>query len=313
MSGLRSDCPGLGLAWPGAQMKASARSNMHEGPRDGARTTDPASGAVVAFVSHMFMRSLQAGIAVIVAVLVLSVGAGALSAVALGIAGCLLVLAVGMLRFRDRALELLARRPRAALLLPVPVLVAIALDGGGESRWTPLIAVSVVIPALLGHPRIALACAGVAASGQAIAVLIAAEQTPGKRVLELVLFNATGTVAAALGVALSTAALARSIRGAPTDVERLRGVHPLLPPALPSAKPASADDRAHPCETERLTPAELRVVELLATGRAPRQIALDLGIAIATVRTHLKRAKRKTRARTLSELAGAHVAAEGQL
>lgn len=294
-------------------MKASAQSDMHGVPRDDARTAGPGGGAIDAFVSHMFMRSLQAGIAVIVAVLVLSVGAGALSAVALAIGACLLVLAMGMLWLRDRALDFLARSPRAALLLPVPVLVAIALDGGGESRWTPLIAVSVVIPALLGHPRIALACAGVAASGQAIAVLIAAEQTPGKRVLELVLFNATGTVAAALGVALSTAALARSMRDAPTDVERLRGVHPLLPPALPSANPAGTDDRAHPCETEPLTPAELGVVELLASGRAPKQIALDLGIAIATVRTHLKRAKRKTRARTLSELAGAHVASEGDL
>lgn len=294
-------------------MKASVQSDKHEAPRDGARTAGPGDGAVDAFVSHMFMRSLQAAIAVIVAVLALSAGAGALSAVALGVGACLLVLAMGMLRFRNRALDFLARRPRAALLLPVPVLVAIALDGGVESRWTPLIAVSIVIPALLGHPRIALACAGVAASGQAIAVLIATEQVSTKRALELVFFNATGTVAAALGVALSMVALARSIREAPADVERLRGVHPLLPPAPPLASLTRADDPARPWPTEPLSSAELRVVELLAAGRAPKQIAVDLRIAVATVRTHLKRAKRKTRARTLSELAGAHVAADGQL
>lgn len=294
-------------------MKASVQSDKHEAPRDGARPAGPGGGAVDAFVSHMFMRSLQAGIAVIVTVLVLSTAAGTLSAAPLGVGAGLLALGVGMLRFRNLALDFFARRPRAALLLPVPVLVAIALDGGAESRWTPLIAVSVVIPALLGHPRIALACAGVAASGQAIAVLTAAEQVSGRRVWELVLFNATGTVAAALGVALSMAALARSIRDAPADVEWLRGVHPLLPPAPPPASLPRADDPARPCRPEQLSASELRVVDLLAAGRAPKQIAVDLGIALATVRTHLKRAKRKTRARTLSELAGAHVAADGQL
>jgi DNA-binding CsgD family transcriptional regulator len=44
-------------------------------------------------------------------------------------------------------------------------------------------------------------------------------------------------------------------------------------------------------------------MEGLASGRAPKQLAHQWGASLATVRTHIKNAKRKTGARTLYELA----------
>lgn len=52
-----------------------------------------------------------------------------------------------------------------------------------------------------------------------------------------------------------------------------------------------------------LTHTERSVVEGLATGVAAKQLAYDRGVSLATVRTHIKNAKRKTGARTLRELA----------
>ncbi len=43
-------------------------------------------------------------------------------------------------------------------------------------------------------------------------------------------------------------------------------------------------------------------MEGLASGSAPKQLAYQWGVSLATVRTHIKHAKRKTGARTISEL-----------
>lgn len=51
-----------------------------------------------------------------------------------------------------------------------------------------------------------------------------------------------------------------------------------------------------------LTSREHLVVRGLARGRAPKQLAADCGVSLATIRCHIQSAKRKTRARTLPEL-----------
>ncbi len=51
-----------------------------------------------------------------------------------------------------------------------------------------------------------------------------------------------------------------------------------------------------------LTPAEVGVLDLLATGLAPKQAARELSVSLATVRSHIAAAKRKTEARTLEQL-----------
>lgn len=53
---------------------------------------------------------------------------------------------------------------------------------------------------------------------------------------------------------------------------------------------------------KRLTPAELEVVLCLAQGLSPKEIATERGTSIATVRTQIKKAKKKSEARTLTEL-----------
>ena len=65
------------------------------------------------------------------------------------------------------------------------------------------------------------------------------------------------------------------------------------------SRPARPDGFACPGV---LSPSERAIVRGLAAGRAPKQLAADNAVALATVRCHLQSAKRKTRARTLAEL-----------
>lgn len=47
---------------------------------------------------------------------------------------------------------------------------------------------------------------------------------------------------------------------------------------------------------------ERDVVRGLADGRAPKQLAAECGVSLATIRCHIQSAKRKTSARTLAQL-----------
>lgn len=62
------------------------------------------------------------------------------------------------------------------------------------------------------------------------------------------------------------------------------------PPATPVAQPTA------------LTPAQVQIVDLLASGLSPKQISAERGTSLETVRTQIKWAKRKTGSRTLEEL-----------
>ena len=65
-----------------------------------------------------------------------------------------------------------------------------------------------------------------------------------------------------------------------------------------------------PAASWPLTTAEARVVDALAGGMTPKQIAHEWQLALATIRTHLRNAKRKTGARTLPHLAVMSVRAD---
>jgi DNA-binding CsgD family transcriptional regulator len=54
--------------------------------------------------------------------------------------------------------------------------------------------------------------------------------------------------------------------------------------------------------TRALTPAELGVLTLLLDGKTPSEIAATRGVAISTVRTHLKRLFAKTGTRRQADL-----------
>lgn len=59
---------------------------------------------------------------------------------------------------------------------------------------------------------------------------------------------------------------------------------------------------AHPSELYGLTAAEARTATALLAGEGPREIAEQLGIGVATVRTHLHRVFDKTGATRQSDL-----------
>jgi DNA-binding CsgD family transcriptional regulator len=113
--------------------------------------------------------------------------------------------------------------------------------------------------------------------------------------------------AALIGLGL-VSLFARFLVSVPQTLDTLRHGVPALTPALTEAIERGPGPRVQlpppsPPVAE-LTPAERRVVEGLARGSAPKELAFRWGVSIATVRTHIRHAKRKTRARTLSELAG---------
>ena len=105
--------------------------------------------------------------------------------------------------------------------------------------------------------------------------------------------------------------MANSLRHRPQILRRLREQE-LLAGAKGDARAGKPAQLPAPSRS-RLSPAELRVVDRLAAGRTPQQIARELGVTINTVRSHLKEAKRKTGSRTLDELVGLHVVEEGRL
>lgn len=73
-------------------------------------------------------------------------------------------------------------------------------------------------------------------------------------------------------------------------------------PAVP-ALPAARSQRTHAVASAvQLTNAEREVVALLADGQRPKQIAWLRGVALSTVRSQIKEAKKKTGARTIDEL-----------
>ena len=208
----------------------------------------------------------------------------------------------------------MSRRPALTLLFPAPALVAVTLDGGIASVWTPLVAITVGIPATLGRPWLSLGCAVCAATGQAAAAWInRAQATRSEQILDTAVFNAVGTIAVGVGISLSVATLANFLHRRPQILGQLRedGLTGASSDRRRGRQPSQR--RLPPAPRTALSPAELKVVALLAAGRAPKQAAADLGISVSTVRSHLKAAKRKTHARTLTELSGLFVIEDGRL
>ena len=90
-------------------------------------------------------------------------------------------------------------------------------------------------------------------------------------------------------------------------VDDVRSGAPALTPALTahcrSGRDAASSRSRAPSRFTSLTAREIHVVEELAAGNRPKQIAFEWGVSLATVRAHIKHAKRKTGASTLPSLA----------
>ena len=289
--------------------------------RDAAITTtgDPveAPSAGVMFerlVDRLFLRALQFVLGGVLFGIAFFPVRGRGAPLEIATAVVLLTLAASALHWRVPLLHLLRRHPATTLLFPVPAVVAVTLDGGFDSVWTPLVAITIGVPATLGLPWLSLGGALIAATGQAAAAYLNRADTRDDRLVEAVIFNAIGTVAVGVGIALSVSTLAVFLQRRPGVLATMRERDQLLLDPQPAiGPPRPARRQLAPALRTKLSPAELRVVALLAAGLAPKQIAAELGVAVPTVRSQLQAAKRKTHVRTLSELVGLFVIEDGDL
>jgi DNA-binding CsgD family transcriptional regulator len=263
-------------------------------------------------IERLFLRALQFVLGGVVFGIAFMPIRGRDSAVAILTAASLLALATAALRWRRALLGLLLARPALTLLVPVPPLLAVVLDGGFDSVWTPLVAITVGVPATLGRPWLSLVCALLTASGQAAAAWINRGDTSTARLVETTVFSGVGTIAVGLGIALAVATVGGFLHRRPQILTELRETDALLGAAERREAAPSQRQLTRAARTP-LSNAELQVVARLAEGRAPKQIANDLGVTLDTVRSHLKHAKGKTHARTLPELVGLFIVENGEL
>jgi DNA-binding CsgD family transcriptional regulator len=218
----------------------------------------------------------------------------------------LVLLAACALWQRRRVSAACRDRPWLVLPLAAALLGAAAVDGLLGSPYVVITQTSVGLAVIVARARTVWACVALLDLCYAAIVFNVSSPTQLSREGQL-----DGVVGALLGppfVALALLGLTRLFMRFLLDVEamldRLRRGDPALTPALTRAVlSAGRAPLALPApKPTRLTPAERRVVDGLTRGRAPKELAHEWGLSLATVRTHIKRAKRKAGARTISEL-----------
>lgn len=238
--------------------------------------------------------------------------AGRRTAFGLIAAGAWVVLWWLLLARADRASEWLGRRPLSLVVMAVVGMAPVAVDGGLEGTLTTQAIWFTWVAAMIISARLTLLAAG--AMSTAVTAALAAsgmsahELLAGPDRFQVALLVCAPLLAALVALAVvgvfrdvlrgAGAALADLRTGAPASTSRLTQLirqdrAPLL--ELGRAEPVRAP-------VAQLTEAESEVVALLREGRTPQQIALDRGRSLHTVRTQIKRAKRKVGARTINEL-----------
>ena len=224
--------------------------------------------------------------------------------------GLILVLSIVVaLRQRRAFCAALRARPRLVILVAAGQQAAVATDGALGSPYVAVSMTSIGLAAIVARPRTVWLC--VAVLDCVYAAAIVAEQSPAQ-------LASSGDLAQALGALLGYPFTAfvvlglagwftRFVANADVIIDTLRAGGRVLTPALTQAIQLSAPRPvgllSPPPAFTDLTANEIRVVEALADGRRPKQIAFDWRVSVHTVRKHLKHAKRKTGARTLAELA----------
>jgi DNA-binding CsgD family transcriptional regulator len=209
-------------------------------------------------------------------------------------------------------------RTQRGLLTAVLLLGAIlAVDGPGESPYLPAGYAAVAIAVVVAAPPGVVLCAAIIVAAWSAGALVDGHGVAYLyggglgRLLNVVLDVAVP--ATLLLCALSAVRL--TLREAPGLLDAARRGAVTAPPALLAAvREGSAamlprGDAA--AIVGRLSPAEARVVELVASGLLAKQVARELSLSVATVRSHIAAAKRKTDAATIPQLAG--LWAEAQL
>jgi DNA-binding CsgD family transcriptional regulator len=205
----------------------------------------------------------------------------------------------------------LSARPWLVVFLAGAELATVAGDGLLGGPYVAFSLTSVGLAVVAARARTVWLCVAVLTTGYTGLVLIA--HSPATLAHKGELGGAIGAAVTYPVVALVLLWLRRRftwfVDGIRPMLDDMRVGAAAFTPALARAIAAGPRPaQLPPSKLERLTPAERRVVAGLAAGAAPKELARQLGVSLATVRTHIKHAKRKTGARTLRELAA--IAAE---
>ena len=223
--------------------------------------------------------------------------------------GVLLVLAPAAgLWWRHALCAALRVRPWLVVVVALVQLAAAAADGIVDGPFVQVTLTSIGLASVVARPRTVWVCVALLDLGCAAAILV--EHPPSGLVDDGHLAGALGALlgyAFAALVVLGLAGLfAHFVANADGMLDALRSGRGALTPALAGAVVAGTAPRAllaRPSPFSALTPREVRVVEQLADGARPKEIAAAWGLALATIRKDLRLAKQKTGARTLPELA----------
>jgi DNA-binding CsgD family transcriptional regulator len=203
------------------------------------------------------------------------------------------------------------------ILLAAVFAVAGFLDVGLQRHFAEVAAAIVCVAALICATRWVVLCCAVSAAGFLGALALHGSSLAwmvgnGRDVVVGQLVNLAANAGAGL---LMIALLRRFLADAPLLLAAVRAGGASLTPQLAlaaSERPVPLLPAADPRTLiATLTPAECAVVGLLASGRVPKQAARDLSIALATVRSRIAAAKRKTGARTTEHLVALYAEADG--
>lgn len=206
---------------------------------------------------------------------------------------------------RDRVCVSLRIRPWLVVPLAAAQLGAAAIDGLIAGPYVAFSLTSIGLAAIAARARTVWLCVALLDVGYATAVLV--DHPVAELARDGELGGAIGAlvgypVAAALFMGLRRRFL-RFVAGVEQALAEIRKGAPALTPWLTRAiQGAPLALPPGPGAPPRLTPTERRVVEGLAGGIAAKELAHSWEVSLATVRTHIKHAKRKTGARTLREL-----------
>ncbi len=216
----------------------------------------------------------------------------------------LVAMSAALLWQRDRAARVLQVRPWLVIPLAIVQLSGAAVDGVIGGAYVAVSLTTIGVAVVVARTRTVWLCVLICDLEYLLAISAAwtltelreADELPGV-VGALIGYPVAATIFLALrrrflrfeqGIADTLLDLRTGGRAFTPALERTLAGEPLMLPA-PHARP--------------LTDTERRVIEGLASGRAPKQLAHEWGVSVATIRTHIRNAKRKTGARTLRELA----------
>lgn len=221
--------------------------------------------------------------------------------------GLLLACATATALWRRRWVErVLQARPGVVVLIAVAQLAAAIADGLVGGAFVSFSLTSIGLAVVAARTRTVWLCVSVLVAGYSAALL--ATHSPSALADDGDLGGAVGAIVSYPVAALLFLGLrvrfTRFEVGVEATLGDIRAGGPAFTPALggamghpPLALPAGRSAQA------RLTVTERRVIEGLAAGIAPKQLAYEWGVATSTIRTHIKNAKRKTGVRSLRELA----------